>query len=145
MLATRRAFVGTLAAAPLGLISRLPAAATAATAAALTDLRIDAATLRARLEKLSEFGRPDGGAFADGVSRVAYSEADIAGRTYVIGLMRAAGLEPRIDPEVRRSSRDLGDQPERRRGEGADECASSSQHDAALLHRGCSQFTLMKR
>ena len=66
--------------------------------AAASDIRIDAAALRARLEKLSEFGRPAGGVFADGVSRVAYSDADIAGRTYVIGLMRAAGLEPRIDP-----------------------------------------------
>ena len=88
MLATRRAFVGALTAAPLGLIRQAPS----------QELKIDAATLRARLEKLSEFGRPAGGAFADGVSRVAYSDADIAGRTYVIGLMRAAGLEPRIDP-----------------------------------------------
>jgi beta-ureidopropionase / N-carbamoyl-L-amino-acid hydrolase len=87
MLVTRRTFVGALSAAPLGLISQTS-----------TDLRIDAATLRARLEKLSEFGRPAGGAFADGVSRVAYSDADVAGRTYVMGLMRAAGLEPRIDP-----------------------------------------------
>jgi beta-ureidopropionase / N-carbamoyl-L-amino-acid hydrolase len=92
MLASRRAFVGALTAAPLGLISR------AAFAASAADLRIDAAALRARLEKLSAFGRPDGGVFADGVSRVAYSDADIAGRKYVIGLMRAAGLEPRIDP-----------------------------------------------
>jgi N-carbamoyl-L-amino-acid hydrolase len=44
------------------------------------------------------FGRPEGGTFADGVSRVAYSDADIAGRQYVMDLMRAATLEPRIDP-----------------------------------------------
>ena len=44
------------------------------------------------------FGRPAGGTFADGVSRVAYSEADVAGRKYVMDLMRAAGLEPRVDP-----------------------------------------------
>ena len=44
------------------------------------------------------FGRPEGGTFADGVSRVAYSDADVAGRQYVMDLMRAAGLEPRIDP-----------------------------------------------
>jgi N-carbamoyl-L-amino-acid hydrolase len=56
------------------------------------------AALRARIEALSMFGRPAGGTFADGVSRVAYSDADVAGRQYVIGLMRAAGLEPRIDP-----------------------------------------------
>ena len=44
------------------------------------------------------FGRPPGGTFADGVSRVAYSEADVAGRRYMIDLMRAAGLDPRVDP-----------------------------------------------
>ena len=60
--------------------------------------RVDAAALRQRIEALSSFGRPTGGTFADGVSRVAYSDADVAGRRYVIGLMRAAGLEPRIDP-----------------------------------------------
>jgi N-carbamoyl-L-amino-acid hydrolase len=54
--------------------------------------------LRQRLETLSAFGRSAGGTFADGVSRVAYSEADVAGRRYVIDLMSAAGLAPRIDP-----------------------------------------------
>jgi N-carbamoyl-L-amino-acid hydrolase len=44
------------------------------------------------------FGRPSGGTFADGVSRVAYSDADVEGRRYVIDLMRAAGLDPRVDP-----------------------------------------------
>jgi N-carbamoyl-L-amino-acid hydrolase len=47
---------------------------------------------------LSVFGRPAGGAFADGVSRVAYSDADVDGRRYVMGLMKSAGLQPRIDP-----------------------------------------------
>ena len=58
---------------------------------------VDAARLRERLERLSTFGRPAGGAFADGVSRVAYSDADIAGRAYVLDEIRAAGLTPRID------------------------------------------------
>jgi N-carbamoyl-L-amino-acid hydrolase len=31
------------------------------------------------------------------VSRVAYSDADVAGRAYAMGLMRSAGLAPRID------------------------------------------------
>ena len=61
-------------------------------------LRIDAATLRARIEALSTFGRPANGSFADGVSRIAYSDADIAGRRYVMDLMKAARLQPRIDP-----------------------------------------------
>ena len=59
---------------------------------------VDGAALRARLEALSVFGRPAGGTFADGVSSVAYSDADLAGRAYVIDLMRAAGPDPRIDP-----------------------------------------------
>ena len=59
--------------------------------------RVDATTLRQRIDVLSTFGRPSGGTFADGVSRVAYSDADLAGRRYVIDLMRAAGLEPRVD------------------------------------------------
>jgi N-carbamoyl-L-amino-acid hydrolase len=59
--------------------------------------RVDAAVLRRRIEELSVFGRPNRGAFADGVSRVAYSDADVAGRRYVIDVMRAAGLNPRVD------------------------------------------------
>jgi N-carbamoyl-L-amino-acid hydrolase len=60
--------------------------------------RVDGTELRRRIEALSQYGRPSGGTFGDGVSRVAYSDADVAGRTYVIDLMRAARLEPRIDP-----------------------------------------------
>jgi beta-ureidopropionase / N-carbamoyl-L-amino-acid hydrolase len=49
--------------------------------------------LRATLEELSKFGHnPDGG-----VSRIAFSDADRAGREYVIGLMRDAGLTVRVD------------------------------------------------
>jgi N-carbamoyl-L-amino-acid hydrolase len=58
---------------------------------------VDAAALRARIEALSLFGRPAGGTFDSGVSRVAYSDADLAGRKYVMDLMRSAGLQPRID------------------------------------------------
>jgi N-carbamoyl-L-amino-acid hydrolase len=60
--------------------------------------RVDAMALRRRIEGLSMFGRPSGGTFADGVSRVAYSDADLDGRRYVIDLLRAAGLDPRLDP-----------------------------------------------
>src|SRR5580700_2139075 len=59
--------------------------------------RVNAARLRQHLEALSVFGRPAGGAFGDGVSRVAYSDADLAGRRYAMSLMEAAGLTPRID------------------------------------------------
>jgi N-carbamoyl-L-amino-acid hydrolase len=77
-------------------LTSLAAAAVPARAAGAP--HADAARLRERLEALSYFGRPAGGTFADGVSRVAYSDADVAGRGYVMGLMKAAGLEPRIDP-----------------------------------------------
>ena len=36
--------------------------------------------LRATLEKLSEFGRPPGGTFADGVTRLGFSAEDLAAR-----------------------------------------------------------------
>jgi N-carbamoyl-L-amino-acid hydrolase len=53
----------------------------------------DAQRLERRIQELGRFGaNPEGG-----VSRVAYSEADIAGRDYVKGLMRGAGLEVRVD------------------------------------------------
>jgi len=45
------------------------------------------------LQRLSGFGRnPEGG-----VSRVGFTEADIAGRTYVVNLMKEAGLAVRVD------------------------------------------------
>ncbi|HYN81810.1 MAG TPA: M20 family metallo-hydrolase [Gemmatimonadaceae bacterium] len=89
----RRAFLKSLAAAALG-----PVTLGRRAFAQNPRVRVDATALRQRLNVLSTFGRPSGGTFADGVSRVAYSEADLAGRRYVMDLMRAAGLEPRLDP-----------------------------------------------
>jgi N-carbamoyl-L-amino-acid hydrolase len=86
MLVSRRAFIGGLSVAALGGLARGQASP-----------RVDAAVLRQRLEELSVFGRPAGGTFASGVSRVAYSEADIAGRAYVAKLMAAARLQVRVD------------------------------------------------
>jgi len=63
-----------------------------------SDLRINADRLRHSLEELSVFGRPAAGTFSDGVSRVAFTDADVAGRNYAMQLMRAFGMEPRIDP-----------------------------------------------
>jgi beta-ureidopropionase / N-carbamoyl-L-amino-acid hydrolase len=60
--------------------------------------RISPARLQSQIERLSEFGRPAGGTFADGVSRIAYTEADISARAYVMSLMREAGLTTRVDP-----------------------------------------------
>ena len=56
------------------------------------------------LQKLGEFGKnPEGG-----VSRVGFTEADLAGRAYVISLMKDAGLEVRIDPAGNIFGRRLG-------------------------------------
>jgi len=93
MTTTRRSFIS-------GAIGFSAAAAFIDAALAATDadsLRINADRLRQSLEGLSVFGRPAGGTFSDGVSRVAFSDADIAGRKYAMDLMRAAGLQPRID------------------------------------------------
>src|SRR5262245_54058065 len=60
-------------------------------------LRINPQRLQQSIEGLSVFGRPSGGTFADGVSRVAYSNADIGGRKFAMDLIRNAGLEPKID------------------------------------------------
>jgi N-carbamoyl-L-amino-acid hydrolase len=87
---TRRSFLG----ASMG---ALAVSWAGARAAAQDAPAVDAARLRERIEALSRFGRREGGTFADGVSRVAYSEADIAGRRYVMDLMDAAGLQPRVD------------------------------------------------
>jgi N-carbamoyl-L-amino-acid hydrolase len=49
--------------------------------------------LQGTLEKLSEFGRTAEG----GVTRLGYSEVELAAREYVSGLMKQAGLEVRAD------------------------------------------------
>lgn len=55
--------------------------------------RANAERMEQRIAALSEFGKnPEGG-----VSRVAFSDADIKGRDYIISLMKEAGLKVRID------------------------------------------------
>ncbi len=55
---------------------------------------IDGERLRGTLEELSEFGRnPEGG-----VTRLGFSETDLAARAYVSRLMKEAGLDVRVDP-----------------------------------------------
>src|SRR5262249_30837385 len=65
------------------------------TAAAQTSslLRVNGQRINDHLQELSRFGaNPQGG-----VSRVAYSDADLQGRSYAIGLMKEAGLDVHID------------------------------------------------
>jgi N-carbamoyl-L-amino-acid hydrolase len=63
------------------------------TTRAAGNLRVNAKRLEQGILALAEFGKnPQGG-----VSRVAFSEADIQGRSYIMSLMREAGLQVRID------------------------------------------------
>src|SRR5215472_5792813 len=56
-------------------------------------LRVNGHRINDHLSALSQFGRnPQGG-----VSRMAYSEADLQGRKYAMSLMQEAGLQVRID------------------------------------------------
>ncbi len=55
-------------------------------------LKIDSARLNRTLEELGRFGDTP-----EGMQRIAFSPADIAGREYAISLMHGAGLETRID------------------------------------------------
>jgi N-carbamoyl-L-amino-acid hydrolase len=105
---SRREFLGGVAAAAWA----VPQSAVRDPRSAVRDPRVDARVLRQRLEALSAFGRPAGGSFADGVSRTAYSDADVAGRAYVMAQMRAAGLQPRIDPAGNIFARRAGLSPE---------------------------------
>ena len=58
-----------------------------------TSMRVDAERIERHIMELGEFGRnPEGG-----VSRLAFGDADIAGREYIAGLMQAAGLVVRTD------------------------------------------------
>lgn len=91
MTSKRRCIIRTVIASALAFA--VPAVATAGD----VHLAIDPVRLQRSLEDLSAFGRPAGGSFANGVSRFAYSDADIAGRAFVVELIRSAGVQPRID------------------------------------------------
>jgi len=62
-------------------------------AAAAESPEADPERLEQRIEALARYGADSEG----GVSRLAYSKSDIAGRDYIMGLMRDLGLEIRID------------------------------------------------
>lgn len=55
-------------------------------------LKANGARLNAWLAQFDQIGRT-----ATGINRVAYSDADLAGRAFTLDLYRAAGLAPRID------------------------------------------------
>ncbi len=74
----RRTLLGSLAAS--GHLSGAPA------------LGFGAAALQEQLAALSLYGRPADGTFASGVTRIGYSNADIAARAFITGLMENAGV-----------------------------------------------------
>jgi len=85
----RRDFVGAaaaIAAAPL-LSSR-----GIASARGIVPRKANGARLNGWLAQFNQIGRT-----ATGINRVAYSDADLAGRAFTLDLYRAAGLTPRID------------------------------------------------
>jgi N-carbamoyl-L-amino-acid hydrolase len=58
------------------------------------DLRINGNRLNRRIAELADYGKtPD-----NGVTRIAFSDADVEGRRYVMNIMRHAGLNVRVDP-----------------------------------------------
>jgi len=97
MLLTRREFIELAAAAPaIGFWDAGMPGAYGQTVRS-GPIQIDARRLQSDLEALSLVGRPPGGSYADGVSRIGYSDTDIDGRRLVSGWMRDAGLTVRID------------------------------------------------
>ena len=70
----------------------MPDAAAFSNSAGSNSAAINAARLNAHLDALGQIGHT-----AEGMQRVAFSQFDIAGRDYVMGLMRAAGMSVRID------------------------------------------------
>ena len=58
----------------------------------LVPRKVNGARLNAALKRFDSIGRTEGG-----INRVGYSEADLAGRTFTLNLLREAGLTPRVD------------------------------------------------
>ena len=85
-------------------LSLLPVTAAAQT----TDIRANPDRMEQRIKALSAFGaNPEGG-----VSRVAFSEADLAGRAYIRDLMSEAGLSVRVDTAGNIIGRREGSEPD---------------------------------
>jgi hydantoinase/carbamoylase family amidase len=85
--------VAVVAVLALALIVLAAEAVSSAQNSAPQGFHINSSRLQASLEKLSEFGRNADG----GVTRLGYSETEMAAQKYVMGLMRDAGLTVRMD------------------------------------------------
>jgi len=89
----RRTFLQSSAAlAAVPLLRNAPPSAAFAFGASHAPLRVNGARLNGWLAKFDSVGRTP-----TGINRVAYSDADLAGRAFTLDLFREAGLDPRID------------------------------------------------
>ena len=61
---------------------------------ATASLAIDAGRLRADIDAVNAIGRIDG---MPGINRISFSDADMAGRRWLLGRIEEAGLAPRMD------------------------------------------------
>jgi hypothetical protein len=77
-------------------------------ALAQDNIAADPERMEQRIKALSEFGANEDG----GVDRVAFSEADIAGRAYIMDLMKGAGLETSVDTAGNIIGRREGSEPD---------------------------------
>jgi N-carbamoyl-L-amino-acid hydrolase len=94
----RRAFLGRAAAlAAVPIILRPPRRA---------PLHVNGARLNGWLAQFDAIGRTAGG-----INRVAYSDADLAGRAFALDLFRQAGLAPRVDAAGNIAGRLAGTEP----------------------------------
>lgn len=94
-------------------------------------LTVNSHRLEKRLMKLAEIGQNEEG----GVSRLAYSQADIQGRQYLMSLMKEAGLKVRIDE----AANIIGQRPGKEKGlspivfgSHADSVPNGGKYDGAL-------------
>jgi len=89
----RRTFLRSSAAlAAVPLLRPMPPGVTLALGSSHAPLRVNGARLNGWLAKFDSVGRTP-----TGINRVAYSDADLAGRAFTLDLFREAGLNPRID------------------------------------------------
>lgn len=100
------------------------------TASPAGSVAINATRLNSHLTTLGQIGRDE-----FGMQRVAFSRHDVAGRDYVSGLMRAAGMSVRIDAAGNIIGRSEGADPSRPAivlGSHTDTVPSGGQYDGAL-------------
>jgi N-carbamoyl-L-amino-acid hydrolase len=103
----RRDFASTIAGALAGTALSSVAHGQSATSSRVPANALDVARLNRHIKELSAFGaNPQGG-----VSRVAFSDADRAGRGWVIERMKAAGLDVSVDVAANIFGRRAGTEP----------------------------------